>query len=129
MQRPTIFINANNFNKDNFIVSEPRIIKTKNNFTMKVSDISYLNNKKEECDLYLGLSSVDTYGPYPQYTFGSNSKSKDDITGYTISYNKDSVRDLFKIIHKICSNKKTKLKPLFSKNKHDEYIAYFKLKM
>ena len=98
---------------------------------MKISEISYLADENVPCDLFICLPTVETYGPYPQYDYGSNKKSSEFINGYTISYSNEKTYKLFKNIQKICSKKfnKCNIKPIFSKNKKDIETAYFKLKM
>jgi len=85
---------------------------------MKLSDISYLNDKGEDCDFYIKLPTVETYGPYPQYKYDTSSKSPEDINGYTISYANEEACELFQKIKKICSKKvkKSNIKLVFTTN-------------
>jgi len=62
MSKPTICIFATNDNIDKIIISELKNIKTKNKLKLKLSDISYLNDQNELCDLYITLPKVETYG-------------------------------------------------------------------
>ena len=129
MSRPTIRITPKTFNADKLVVSDIKEIKTKQGIKMEISEISYLNDNDERCDLYIQLPTVDTYGPYPQYkyNFSPTSKTLKDIVGYTISYSNEEVNNLFKKITKKCSTelKILKIKPVF--NNID--VAYFKIKM
>src|SRR6266568_2051370 len=131
MSRQSIFISPTEFKSDKLVISEPEQIKTKKNFKMKISGISYLNNKDEPCDLFLSLPNVETYGPFPQYNFKSTSKNMKDISGYTISYSNEETNKLFQSIQNIISKKfkKCNIKPVFTKNKNDKETAYFKVKM
>jgi len=129
--RPTICITAKQFNADKFKVSETKIFQTKSNMKLKFSEISYLNDKDEPCDLFITLPKVQTWGPYPQYSYNSTNKNPQNISGYTISYTNSETYRMFNEIKKICSNKNKKwqIKPVFSKNKNNNHVAYFKLKM
>src|SRR5271163_534070 len=130
-QRQTICITPTQFREDKLIISESQEIILKGNIKMKLSEISYLNEHNEACNLYVSLPKVSTFGPYPQYKFGSTSKTAEDVCGYTISYSNKKVFELFKLIHEICTKKikKLKLKPVFINNKHGFETAYFKIKM
>src|SRR6266496_3334682 len=127
MSRPTICISPTEFKVDKLIISEYKEIKTKNNFKMKISEIYYINDQNQPCDLYISLPSVETYGPFPQYNFNSTSKNIKDISGYTISYSNEIVNKLFHDIQKLISRKfkKCNIKPVFN----DKDTAYFKVKM
>src|SRR5271163_3520515 len=129
MSRSTICINATDFKADNLVLSDCKEIK-KGNLKLKISDISYLNEKNELCALYIQLEEVEAFGPFPQYDFNSK-KTVNDINGYTISYSNDEACKLFKNILKICSNKfkKANIKPVFMENKKNIKTAYFKVKM
>src|SRR5271163_377730 len=129
MSRSTICINATDFNADNLVLSDCKEIK-KGNLKLKISDLSYLNEKNELCALYIQLAEVETFGPFPQYDFNSK-KTVNDINGYTISYSNDEACKLCKNILKICSNKfkKSNIKPVFIENKKNIKTAYFKVKM
>ena len=118
MSRPTICISPTEFKVDKLIISEHKEIKTKNNFKMKISEIYYINDQNQPCDLYISLPSVETYGPFPQYNFNSTSKNIKDISGYTISYSNEIVNKLFQDVQKIVSKrlKKCNIKPVFTKN-------------
>src|SRR6266496_6087208 len=105
MSRSTICIMPSKFKVDKLIISEHKEIKTKGNFKMKISEVSYLNNKNEHCDLFLSLPTVETYGPFPQYNFKSTSKNIKYISGYTISYSNEETNKLFQSIQKIISKK------------------------
>src|SRR6266496_5207469 len=131
MSRRSICISHTEFKVDKLVISEPEQIKTKNNFKMKISGISYLNDKHEPCDHYISLPKVDAYGPFPLYNFISNSKLEKYISGYSISYSNEDVRKLFKTIQElICKKfKKCNIKPVFTKNKNGKETAYFKVKM
>ena len=131
MSRPTICISPTEFKVDKLIISEHKEIKTKNNFKMKISELSYLNNKNEHCDLFLSLPTVETYGPFPKFNFNSTSKNIKDISGYTISYSNEIVNKLFQDVQKIVSKrfKKCNIKPVFTKNKNGKETAYFNIKM
>src|SRR5258708_3785517 len=131
MSRSTICIDVTEFNVDKLVISEPKEIKTKNNFKMKISEISYQNDKNEPCELYFSLPTVDAYGPFPMYNFKSNSKDSKDICGFTISYSNKEVKQLFQSIQKSISKKfkKFNIKPVFTKNKNGKKTAYFKVKM
>ena len=130
MSRLTICINAKDINIDKFDISEQKEIKTKNNIKMKIAEIGYMNDNNEICDLYIILPTVETFGPHPQYIFGST-KTLENINGYTIAYSNKDISKLFKTISKLCSKqfKKCNIKPVFVKNKDDKEIAYLKLKM
>src|SRR6266496_5102602 len=127
MSRQSICISPTEFKVDKLIISEHKEIKTKNNFKMKISELSYLNNKNEHCDLFLSLPTVETYGPFPQYNFNATSKALKDICGYTISYSNETVIKLFRDIQKLISRKfkKCNIKPVFN----DKETAYLKVKM
>jgi len=130
-QRQTICITPTQFREDKLIISKSQEIILKGNIKMKLSEISYLNDNNEPCNLYLSLPKVSTFGPHPQYKFGSASKTAEDVCGYTISYSNKNVFELFKLIHEICTKKikKLELKPVFINNKHGFETAYFKIKM
>jgi len=117
MYRPTILITPKSFNADKLVISESKDIKIKGDLSLKLSEISYLNDNGEACQLFISLPTVETYGPYPQYNINSTKKSAKDISGYTISYTNDEVIKLFKTTQKIVSIKcsKLNLKPVFSK--------------
>src|SRR5258708_27170573 len=131
MSRQSICITSNNFNADNLVISEVKELKIRGNIKMKIAEITYKNEKNELCDLYLSLPKIDTYGPFPQYKFGSESKKSEDIVGYTISYQNESISKLFKNIQKTLSKqfKKSNIKPVFIMNKNGIDTAYFKVKM
>ena len=131
MSRQSICIPSKTFNADNLVISEVKEIKIKGNIKMKIAEIFYKNEKNEPCDLYLSLPKVDTYGPFPQYKFGSESKISENIVGYTISYQNESISNLFKNIQKTLSKqfKKSNIKPVFIMNKNGIDTAYFKVKM
>jgi len=95
MSRQSINIKPKTFNADKLVVSEPIEIK-KGNRKMKLSEISYLNDNNESCDLLISLPKVQTWGPYPQYTFNTTNKDPQNICGYTISYSNDETNKLFK---------------------------------
>ena len=84
---------------------------------MKIPKICYLNEKNEPCDLYLALPKVETYGPYPQYKYGSSSKSSENLCGYTISYSNIEANNLFQDIQDIVSKecKRINIVPDFTK--------------
>src|SRR5258708_37231340 len=103
MFRQSICITSKTFNADNLVISEVKQLKIKGNMKMKIAEITYKNEKNEPCDLYLSLPKLDTYGPFPQYKFGSESKKLEDVVGYTISYQNESISNLFKNIQKIVS--------------------------
>src|SRR6266496_4131199 len=127
MSRQSICISPTEFKSDKLVISEPEQIKTKKNFKMKISGISYLNNKDEPCELFLSLPNVETYGPFPQYNFNATSKALKDICGYTISYSNEETNKLFQSIQKLISRKfkKCNIKPVFN----DKETAYLKVKM
>src|SRR5467141_1415653 len=131
MWKPAICINVTKFNVNKLVISEPKQIKTKNNFKMKISEISYQNDKNEPCDLYVSLPTVDTYGPFQMYNYSSTSKAAKDICGYTVSYSNNQVNKLFQSIQKSISKKfkKCNIKPVFTENKNGKETAYFKVKM
>src|SRR6266496_2417162 len=131
MSRSTICIMPYEFISDRFIISDPKEIKTKNSFKMKISEIYYINDQNQPSDLYISLPTVETYGPFPQYNFKSTSKNIKDISGYTISYSNEETNKLFESIQKIISKKfkKCNIKPVFTKNKNGKETAYFKVKM
>src|SRR5258708_34720426 len=104
MSRQSICITSKTFNADKLVISEVKEIKIKGNMKMKIAEIFYKNEKNELCDLYMSLPKLDTYGPFPQYKFDSESKISDNIVGYTISYQNESISKLFKNIQKIVSN-------------------------
>src|SRR5258708_2692361 len=130
MSKPAICINVTEFNVDKLVISEPKLIKTKN-FKMKIFEISYQNEKNEPCGLFISLPTVEAYGPFPMYNFKSNSKASKDICGYTISYSNQEVNQLFQSIQKSISKKFKKyiIKPVCTKNKNGKETAYFKVKM
>lgn len=130
-KRSSITISFKDFNIAKLVISDQKSIITKSNIKMKLADIGYLNPKGELCDLYIRLPSVETYGAYPQYVFGSTSKTSEDINGYIIFYCNKEVNTLFKKISKMCSKKFThsNIKPVFIKNEYDIETAYLKLKM
>src|SRR6266496_5294302 len=121
MSRSTICIKPSEFIADRVIISDPKEIKTKNNFKMKISEIYYINDQNQHCDLYISLPTVETYGPFPKFNFNSTSKALKDICGYTISYSNEETNKLFQSIQKIISKKfkKCNIKPVFTKNKND----------
>src|SRR6266536_4938617 len=142
MTRPTICIKPQEFNEKLIVIKEPKVYKPKDtNLTIETSDIMYLNDKSELCDLYLILPAIETYGPSPIYKFNSNIKSLENIEGYSVSYSNPDVEKVFDLINDVCQNKIGKqytLKPTFNyKNKvengmktRDELkpkVAYFKL--
>src|SRR6266496_4293363 len=131
MSRPTICISPTEFKDDKLIISEHKEIKTKNDFKTKISEIYYINDQNEPCDLYISLPTVKTYGPFPQYNFNATSKALKDICGYTISYSNEETNKLFQSIQNIISKKfkKCNIKPVFTKNKNDKETAYLKVKM
>src|SRR6266496_4966374 len=131
MSRSTICIMPSEFISDRFIISDPKVIKIKNSFKMKISEIYYINDQNQPSDLYISLPTVETYGPFPQYNFKSTSKNMKDISGYTISYSNEETNKLFQSIQNIISKKfkKCTIKPVFTKNKNDKETAYFKVKM
>src|SRR5258708_12961352 len=131
MSKTAICIDVTEFNVDKLVISEPWEIKTKNNFKMKISEISYQNDKNEPCELFFSLPTVEAYGPFPMYNFKTNSKASKDICGYTISYSNQEVNQLFQSIQKSISRKfkKCNIKPVFTKNKNGKETAYFKVKM
>ena len=131
MSRQSICITSNNFNADKLVISEVKELKIRGNIKMKIAEIFYKNEKNELCDLYMSLPKLDTYGPFPQYKFGSESKISENIVGYTISYQNESISKLFKNIQKIVSKqfKKYNIKPVFIMNKNNIDTAYFKVKM
>src|SRR6266496_1701400 len=75
MSRSTICIKPSEFISDRFIISDPKEIKIKNSFKMKISEIYYINDQNQPSDLYISLPTVETYGPFPQYNFNSTSKN------------------------------------------------------
>jgi len=108
MSRPSILITPKTFYADKLVISESKDIKIKGDLSLKLSEISlsqisYLNDNDEACQLFISLPTVETYGPYPQYNLNSTKKSSKDISGYTISYSNDEVIKLFKTIQKIVS--------------------------
>src|SRR6266581_912845 len=127
MSRSTICIMPSEFISDRFIISDPKVIKIKNSFKMKISEIYYINDQNQPSDLYISLPTVETYGPFPQYNFNSTSKNIKDISGYTISYSNEETNKLFQSIQKIISKKikKCNIKPVFN----DKETAYLKVKM
>jgi len=121
MYRPSILITPKSFNADKLVISVSKDIRIKGDLSLKfteisLSEISYLNDSNEACQLFISLPTVETYGPYPQYNIYSTKKSSKDISGYTISYTNDEVIKLFKTIQKTVSKKwsKLNLKPVFS---------------
>src|SRR6266581_8136785 len=131
MSRSTICIKPSEFISDRFIISDPKEIKIKNSFKMKISEIYYINDQNQPSDLYISLPTVVTYGPFPQYNFNSTSKNIKDISGYTISYQNEETNKLFQSIQNIISKKfkKCNIKPVFTKNKNGKETAYFNIKM
>src|SRR5258708_26835721 len=130
MSRQSICINSKTFNADKLVISEVKELKIRGNIKMKIAEITYKNEKNEPCDLYLSLPKLDTYGPFPQYKFGSESKISENIVGYTISYQNESISKFFKNIQKTLSKqfKKSNIKPVFIMNKNGIVTAYFKIK-
>jgi len=96
MSRQPICIKPSEFIADNLVISE-----IKENQQMKLAKISYLNDQKQPCDLYISLPTVETYGPYAQYRYGIASKVSKHISGYTISYQNKETNKLFKTIQEI----------------------------
>src|SRR6266568_6903552 len=131
MSRQSICIKPSEFNVDKLVISEAKELKTKGNLKMKISEIYYINDQNQPCDLYISLPTVETYGPFPLYNFNSTSKALKDICGYTISYSNEETNKLFQSIQNIISKKfkKCNIKPVFTKNKNDKETAYFKVKM
>src|SRR5467141_3094485 len=131
MWKPAICINVTEFNVDKLVISEPKQIKTKNNFKMKISEISYQNDKNEPCGLFISLPKIETFGPHPFYSYDSSSKVSKDLCGYSISYQNQQVNQLFQSIQKSISKKfkKCNIKPVFTKNINGKETAYFKVKM
>src|SRR6266536_2544969 len=142
MSRPTICIKPQNFNVELLEIKESKFYKTKDtNLTIETSDIMYLNDKSELCDLYLVLPEIETYGPSLIYKLNSKNKSPENVEGYSISYSHPDVEKVFNLINDVCQNKIGKqytLKPTFNyKNKvengmktRDELkpkVTYFKL--
>src|SRR6266536_847216 len=142
MSRPTICIKPQNFNVELLEIKESKFYKTKDtNLTIETSDIMYLNDKSELCDLYLVLPEIETYGPSLIYKLNSKNKSPENVEGYSISYSHPDVEKVFNLINDVCQNKIGKqytLKPTFNyKNKvengmktQDEIrpkVTYFKL--
>ncbi len=142
MTRPTICIKPQEFNEKLIVIKEPKVYKPKDtNLTIETSDIMYLNDKSELCDLYLILPQIETYGPSPIYKFNSTNKSPENVECYSISYSHPDAEKVFDLITDVCQNKignKHTLKPTFNyKNKlengtktRDELkpkVAYFKL--
>src|SRR5881628_4098865 len=118
MSRQAIFINVTEFNGDRLIMSDRKQIKTKANTIMNVAEITYLNDKEEPCDLYIALPKVSTWGPHPQFPYGSFTTAAKDICGYTISYQNEETNNMFQGIQKKISKKLKKcIKPVFTKNK------------
>ena len=131
MARSTICITAKEFNGDRLIMSDRKQIKTKANTKMNVAEITYLNDKEEPCDLYIALPKVSTWGPHPQFPYGSCTKAAEDICGYTFSYQNEETNNMFQCIQKKISKnfKKCIIKPVFTKNKNGKETAYLKVKM
>src|SRR6266536_684327 len=142
MTRPTICIKPQEFNIELLEIKEPKVYKLKDtNLTIETSDIMYLNDNSDRCDLYLILPEIETYGPSPIYKFNSNIKSSENIEGYSVSYSRPDVAKVFDLINDVCQNKlgnKYTLKPTFNYNNkvengtkiRDELkpkVAYFKL--
>ncbi len=142
MSRPTICIKPQNFNVELLEIKESKVYKPKDtNLNIETSDIMYLNDKSELCDLYLILPEIKAYGPSPIYKFYSANKSSGNVEGYSISYYHPDVEKVFDLITDVCQEtigKQYTLKPTFNhKNKaenglktRDELnpkVAYFKL--
>ena len=98
---------------------------------MKISEIYDINVKNEPCDLYLTLPKVETYGPYPQYKYGSSGKSSENLCGYAISYSNIEANNLFQDILDIVSKKfkRINIKPVVTTSKYGRDVIYFELKM
>ena len=132
MSYPTICIKPEQFDKNNLVVKEATTYR-KQNVSIKTSQILYRNGAGDECLFYIALPKVSTYGPYPNKPFYPK-PGDDTIDSYTISYSNEKMEKMFKKIQEEITKqialyqKKPKVKPLYTKNKNDNNVSYFKLK-
>src|ERR1043165_4204384 len=106
MSRPTICIKPQDFNESNLVIYEPKVYQAKDGkIKITTSDILYLNDNNEPCDLFIKLPSVDTYDHLPEYIFKNKNRTPLNIEGYTILYCHSVVEKMFEVIIKVCQNK------------------------